>query len=294
LRSGIVACIGRSNAGKSTLINVLVGEKISITSIKPQTTRENILGILNGKDYQIVFIDTPGFYKSSDKMSAYMRKSADNSLAGADVVLFVADVHRGLFETEYDLIKKYQKDNKFILALTKIDICTEQRLAEELTKLSSLKLSCEIVPVSARKNKNVKELLAVIIKSLDEGEKIYPDNIVSDKSERFMAGEIIREKILQLYDKEIPHGIAVVINAFKKRDSGNLYDIDADIICEKPNHKAILIGKKGDALKNMLTFARKDLEKFLGSKVFLKAFVAVKEDWRNREELITSYGYKKN
>jgi GTP-binding protein Era len=294
MKSGIVAVIGKANAGKSTLINVLVGEKISIVSPKPQTTRERILGILNGEDYQIVFSDTPGIYKSTSKLSDFMKIQTEQSAKDVELILFVLDGHNGIEEDDITLIKRYVSTNiPVLVALTKIDIMEKEKVPLLFAQLNEAEVNCEIVPVSARKNKNIKDLLNNILKYMPEGKPIYPDDIISDKSERFMIAEIMREKILLKYDKEIPHGIAIIINEFKKRDTGNLYDINLDIICEKANHKAILIGKQGGALKEVVSYARLDMEKFLGSKVFLTTYVKVKEGWRDKEGLLREFGYEK-
>jgi len=294
MKSGIVAVIGKANAGKSTLINVLVGEKISIVSPKPQTTRERILGILNRENYQIVFSDTPGIYKSVTKLSDFMKIQTEQSAKDVDVILFVLDGHDGVDESDINLIGKYaQSGIPMIVAFTKIDIMEKEKVPLEFAKLKEAGVESEIIPVSARKNKNLKDLLDAILNHIPNGEKIYPDNVISDKSEKFMIAEIMREKILLKYDKEIPHGIAVVINEFKKRDTGNLYDVNLDIICEKENHKAILIGKQGGALKEAVSFARRDMEKFLGSKVFLTTYVKVKEGWRDKEGMLREFGYEK-
>jgi len=294
MKSGIVAVIGKANAGKSTLINVLVGEKISIVSPKPQTTRDRILGILNKDGYQIVFSDTPGIYKSMTKLSDYMKVQTEQTAREVELILFVLDGHEGVNDSDVSLIQKYTTAGvPLIIAFTKIDIMEKEKLPFEFAKLRDAGIENEIIPVSARKNKNLKDLLDEILKYIPEGEKLFPDDVISDKSERFMIAEIMREKILLKYDKEIPHGIAVVINEFKKRETGNLYDVNLDIICEKDNHKAILIGKQGAALKEAASFARRDMEKLLGAKVFLTTYVKVKEGWRDKEGLLREYGYEK-
>lgn len=290
MRAGSVAVIGRANAGKSTLVNVLVGEKVSIVSPKPQTTRDRILGVLTSKDYQIAFIDTPGLYRAENLLNAVMQKTAEDSVKDVDVVLFVLDAHVGMSEQDKSLVKKFAKSGiPFVLALTKIDIMPESLLVGELKDLSGENF--DVVPVSARKGKNVKELIKVIVSKLPEGDKLFEQEIVSDKSERFMVGEIMREKLLLKFDKEIPHGLAVIINKFAIADGGNMYEVSLDIVCEKPNHKAILIGKQGKAIKEVSSFARSDMEKFLGKKVFLTTYVKVKEDWRNSAMLMKEYGY---
>ncbi|MBO4962493.1 MAG: GTPase Era [Clostridia bacterium] len=293
MKCGTVAVVGRANAGKSTLINVLVGEKISIVSPKPQTTRDNVIGILNRQDYQVVFVDTPGVYASTTLLGSGMEKMGESVAKDVDLVLFVLDIHAGVNEKDLELLNRYiKKGYKIILALTKIDIMPKENIMESLVSFSNYTVE-EIVPISARKGKNVKELINCILKNLPQGEKIYSDDVISDKSEKFMVGEIMREKILLKYDKEIPHGIAVVVNEFTQRETG-VYYINLDIVCEKANHKAIIIGKGGKKLKEVVSFARADMEKFLGTRVFLETFVKVKEDWRNSKNLLTEFGYKKN
>lgn len=290
MKSGFVAVVGRANAGKSTLINVLVGEKVAIVSPKPQTTRDRILGVLTTDNYQIAFVDTPGIYKADNLLNSVMQKTTQDASQDVDLVLFLLDGHEGISDADKTLLKKYSALSvPTILVLTKIDIMTEGLLISELKELALENL--EIVPVSARKNKNIKELLKVIVDKLPEGDKIFTEDIVSDRSEKFMISEIMREKILLKFDKEIPHGIAIIINKFGLRENGKTYEVNLDIVCEKPNHKAILIGKGGKAIKEVSSFARQDMEKFLGKKVFLTTYIKVKEDWRNSAGLMKEYGY---
>lgn len=290
MKSGFVAVVGRANAGKSTLINVLVGEKVAIVSPKPQTTRDRILGVLTTEDYQIAFIDTPGIYRADNLLNSVMQKTTADSLADVDVVMFLMDAHDGISDTDRTLLKKYTALKvPTVLVLTKTDIMPESLLISELKELSEENV--DIVPVSARKNRNVKELLKVVLDKLPNGGKIFEQDIVSDRSEKFMLSEIMREKILLKFEKEIPHGIAIIINKFALMDGGNMYEVNLDIVCEKPNHKAILIGKGGKAIKEVSSFARSDMEKFLGKKVFLTTYVKVKEDWRNSAQLLKQYGY---
>ena len=290
MRSGSVAVIGRANAGKSTLINVLVGEKVSIVSPKPQTTRERILGVLDTNEYQIVFVDTPGLYKAESLLNSYMQRTAESSVEDVDAVLFVLDAHDGIGERDRKLVEKFcSLSVPTIVVLSKIDITPEPLLISEIKELGGI---CEnVVPVSARKGKNLKELKKVILSLLPEGEKLFPENVISDRSERFMIREIMREKILLKFQAEIPHGIAVIVNEFKLREDGRIYDISLDIVCEKPNHKAILIGKGGKAIREVSSFARQEMEKFLGRKVFLTTYVKVEEDWRNSAYLLKEHGY---
>lgn len=290
MKSGYVAVIGRANAGKSTLVNVMVGEKVAIVSPKPQTTRDRILGVLTTETEQIAFIDTPGLYKADNLLNSVMQKTVQDSAEDVDLILFVLDVHAGISEKDKNIVEKFAKLGKpFILVLTKIDIMPESLLLSVMKDLSEL--GVDVVPVSARKNKNVKELLKVIKSKLPDGDKIFEQDIISDRSEKFMVAEIMREKILLKFDKEIPHGIAVIVNKFGLMDGGRMYEVNLDIVCEKPNHKAILIGKSGKAIKEVSSFARQDMEKFLGRKVFLTTYVKVKEDWRNSAFLLKEHGY---
>lgn len=290
MKSGYVAVIGRANAGKSTLINVLVGEKVAIVSPKPQTTRDRILGVLTKEDYQIAFIDTPGIYRADNRLNSLMQKTTDDATGDVDLILFVLDAHQGISQTDKALINKFNKANiPFVLCLTKIDIMPESLLISEITELSNDNV--EVVPVSARKGKNLKELIKVIVDKLPEGQKLFEEEIISDRSEKFMITELMREKILLKFDKEIPHGVAIIVNEFALREDKKVYNISLDIVCEKPNHKAIIIGKGGKAIKEVNAFARQDMEKFLGRKVFLTTYVKVKEDWRNSISLMKEYGY---
>ena len=292
MRSGYVAVIGRANAGKSTLINVMVGEKVSIVSPKPQTTRDRILGVLTEDDYQIVFVDTPGIYKARNALTDMMMRTTDMSAKSVDYILFVLDGHEGVKDEDFELIKKYKALNiPMAVAYTKIDIMPKENIPLDMAKFADADLDLDVFPVSARKGKNVRQLKEFLVKQMPEGDKVFSEDIVSDKSERFMIAEIMREKILLKFDKEIPHGIAIVINTFALQDNG-VYEVNLDIVCERANHKAILIGKQGKAIKEVSSFARQDMEKFLGAKVFLTTYVKVKEDWRDKMNLLKEYGYE--
>ena len=290
MKCGTVAIVGKANAGKSTLINVLVGEKVAIVSPKPQTTRDRILGVLTTNDYQIIFEDTPGFYRSKTELNRKMQKTARKTVKDVDLVLFVLDGHDGLKEEDLTLLKSMVSDIPLVVAMSKIDIMPKDNIPENLVKISEIEGISEIVPISSRKNRNVKELIDVILKYLPLQEKIFNEDVVSDKSSKFMVSEIMREKILLKLDKEIPHGVAVLVNEFKKNKNG-VYEISLDIVCEKQNHKAILIGKQGTKIKEISAFARQDMEKFLDAKVFLTTYVKVKENWRDKEALISEFGY---
>ena len=292
MRSGYVAVIGRANAGKSTLINVMVGEKVSIVSPKPQTTRDRILGVLTEEDYQIVFVDTPGIYKARNALTDMMMRTTETSARSVDYILYVLDGHEGIKDEDFELIRKYKALNiPMAVAYTKIDIMPKENIPLDMAKFSDADLDVDVFPVSARKGKNVKNLKEFLAKQMPEGEKVFEQDIVSDKSEKFMIAEIMREKILLKFDKEIPHGIAIVINAFERKDNG-VYEVNLDIVCERANHKAILIGKQGKAIKEVSSFARQDMEKFLGAKVFLTTYVKVKEDWRDKPGMLKEYGYE--
>ncbi len=291
MKSGYVAVIGKANAGKSTLINVLVGEKVAIVSPKPQTTRDRILGVLTEENRQIVFVDTPGVYRARNALTDLMMRTTETTAKDVDVLLFVHDGHGGVSEEDAALMKKYKSLGiPMIIAYTKIDIMPAERIPADMETLYSLGVDCDVYPVSARKGKNLRRLTDALSALLPEGDKIFSDDVVSDRSEKFMISEIMREKILLKYEKEIPHGVAIVVNIFRKKENG-VYEINLDIVCEKPNHKAILIGKQGKALKETASFARADMEKFLGAKVFLTVYVKVREDWRDKAGLMKELGY---
>ena len=293
MRSGTVAVIGKANAGKSTLVNVLVGEKVAIVSPKPQTTRDRILGILNREDRQIVFVDTPGIYRQRNALTGIMMRTTENTSRDVDAVLYVHDGHAGVEESDIALMKKYASLGiPMLIAYTKTDIMQKERIPEDVKKIVEGGVERDIFPVSARKGSNLKKLEDAVAALLPEGEPLFPEDVVSDRSEKFMIAEIMREKILLKFDQEIPHGVAIVINTFEKQDNG-VYDINLDIVCEKPNHKAILIGRQGRALKEVASFARQDMEKFLGAKVFLTTYVKVRENWRDREGMLRELGYEK-
>ena len=291
MRSGTVAVIGRANAGKSTLINVLVGEKVAIVSPKPQTTRDRILGILTRETHQIVFVDTPGIYRQRNALTDVMMKTTETASRDVDAILFVLDGHEGVREEDAELIGKYASLGvPLLVAFTKIDIMPKGNIPAELKKLADAGVEADIYPVSARKGTNLRKLEEGIAAMLPEGDALFSEDVVSDRSEKFMVAELMREKILLKYDQEIPHGVAVVVNTFERGENGT-YEVNLDIVCEKPNHKAILIGKQGRALKEVASFARMDMEKFLGAKVFLTVYVEVREDWRDSTRFLKEFGY---
>ena len=291
MKSGTVAVIGKANAGKSTLVNVLVGEKVAIVSPKPQTTRDRIMGVLTRETHQIVFVDTPGIYRHRNALSDVMMKTTKDTARDVDAILFVHDGHAGLKEDDITLMKSYASLGvPMIIAYTKIDIMPKENIPADVKALYEAGVTEDVYPVSARKGQNLKKLEEGIAAMLPEGERLFGDEVVSDRSEKFMVAELLREKILLKYDEEIPHGVAIVVNTFRKREDG-VWEVSLDVVCEKQNHKAILIGKQGRALKEVASFARKDMEKFLGGKVFLTVYVKVREDWRDSARLLKEFGY---
>ena len=289
MKSGFVAILGEPNVGKSTLLNSILKEKVSIVSPKPQTTRNKILGIYNDEESQIVFIDTPGIHKSKNKLDDYMSKAITTAKSDVDVILYVIDGSKKITEKTLDNLNKYTNNANVILGVNKIDDTTYVKLYPELTKCNTLQNIKDIVPVSALKSKNLEELIKVIKSYLHEDIKYFDDDVYTDKSIKFLVGEIIREKTLWLLQDELPHGIAIEIARFD--ESNQIVEIDADIILEKASHKSIVIGKNGAMLKNIGTKSRLDIEKLLDRKVMLKLFVKVREDWRNSASTVKSLGY---
>jgi GTP-binding protein Era len=291
-KSGFITIIGRPNVGKSTLTNEIMGEKLSIVSSKPQTTRTNIQSILNTDDYQLVFVDTPGMHKPKHKLGEYMVKLAKDSLKEVDLIIFMTtpDVEVGKGD-RFILDQLREMGVPVFLVLNKIDETTQERVAETLKNYSAEFDFAEIIPIAAIKGKNVDTLKELMVKYMPEGPKYYPEDMITDSEERFIVAETIREKALRLLSEEVPHGIAVDVTSMK-RDEKGIYHISADILCEKDSHKGIIIGKKGAMLKKISTYARQDIEKFLGEKVFLELWVKVRKDWRDSSNLLRELGYK--
>jgi GTP-binding protein Era len=290
-KSGFIAITGNANVGKSTLLNKILKQKISIVSPKPQTTRNTITGILNDKDYQIVFLDTPGMHKIKNKLDSFMEKSITKALDGVDGVVFMLDAGKPFFDELLERIATFAKSMPVIVAVNKIDEVESVKFFPKLAKLNELKDVKDIVPISAKTGENVDELIKCILKILPEGEPMYPTDEVTESSERFLSSEIIREKALWLLNQEIPHGIAVLIEKFS--DEENVIKIDATIICEKDNHKQIIIGKNGTMLKKIAEKSRIEMEKILGKKVFLTVWVKVDKKWRENDILTINFGYDK-
>ena len=295
-KSAFIAIIGRPNVGKSSILNKLLGQKVAIVSSKPQTTRTRIMGVLTeGKD-QLVFLDTPGMHKPKNSLGDYMVRSINESVAGVDACLLVTEAGQEIRENERMLIEKVKKlDLPCVLAINKTDTINDKEvILEQIIKYSKEMDFDAIVPVSAETGSKLDELKEELKKFTSEGGHFFPDDTLTDQPEKGLAAEMIREKILRLTEKEIPHGTAVVIERMKMRDDKNLMDIDATIYCERDTHKGILIGKKGAMLKKISTYARQDMENFFGCKVNLKTWIKVKEDWRNKENLMRSFGFDSN
>lgn len=290
--SGFVSLVGRPNVGKSTLMNRLIGEKIAIISNKPQTTRNRVQSILTKDGFQIVFIDTPGIHRPRHKLGEYMVKSAETTLNEVDAVLMLIEPTDKIIEADRLIIEKFAKvKSPVILVINKIDTVERERVFKVIDEYRKLYDFAEIVPISAFEGTNTDELLSVIRKYLPEGPQYFPSDMVTDQPERQIASEIIREKALRLLEDEIPHGIAVEITEMKKRKEGNLVDVRATIFCEKDSHKGIIIGKHGDMLKKIGTKARGDIERLLGSPIYLELWVKVKKDWRDSDFLLKNFGY---
>lgn len=294
MKSGFVAITGRPNAGKSTLLNYIVGEKVAIVSNKPQTTRTKILGVHTEPDLQVVLIDTPGIHKPHNKLGKRMEKYIYTATQDIDALIYVIDCN--IKEQELELEKEALAGLKtsgvpVILAVNKIDTVERLQLLPILDRLQDLYSFFAIVPISAQQGENVPALFEKIKDCLREGPKFFPDDVITDQPERQIVSEFIREKTLRLLNKEVPHGIAVEIERMKKRETGT-YEILAAIYCEKQSHKGIIIGKGGEKLKQIGKLARVDIERFLDAKVYLELWVRVKEDWRNRENFITDIGFE--
>ena len=288
------AITGRPNAGKSSLTNLLVGEKISIVSEKPQTTRNRINGVLTKGDTQFVFIDTPGMLRARTKLGEHMVKSIRSSVNDVDCAVLMADATKKMSPVEQQLIRSFAENGtQVILLLNKVDLLkSKEELLPMIAQYSELYDFAEIIPISVKRRINTDKILPALERYASEGEHFFPDDIATDRTERFLCGEIVREKILWTMEQEIPHGTAVDIESFKQRtgkNSAEIIDIGAVIICEKQSHKGMIIGKGGERLKQIGSMARKDIEELLDCKVNLQIFFKVKEDWRNRENVISEY-----
>ena len=289
-RSGFVAILGRPNVGKSSIMNRIVGEKVAIVSNHPQTTRNKLLGVATGEDWQIVFVDTPGLHKPRTKLGEYMMKSANDAREGVDAVLAVVDGQK-IAGGDKAVLSDIQTMNcPRFLAVNKIDIVPPEKLMPQLAELNEFHFD-QIVSVSARTGENIDLLTQKLIDAMPEGPKYFPDDMITDQPERIMCAEIIREKALNNLRDEIPHGVGVEMLQIKKV-SNTLTEIHANVYCEKESHKSIIIGKQGSMLRTIGTQARIDIERLLGTKVMLKLWVKVREDWRNRTGDLRALGYE--
>ena len=292
-KSGFAAIVGRPNVGKSTLTNAFIGEKAAIVSNKPQTTRTNLAAIDNGDNYQIVFVDTPGMHSPRTKLGEYMNNAAGGSLADVDVAVLVVEAGKEIYDLEKNIIKNaLSKQIPLILAINKADTVEKEALLPQIDAFSREGSFSAIVPISALKKDGVNALRDEILKHFDEGEPFYPTDIYADSTLREMSAEIIREKILRLLDREVPHGTAVEIEKMEEGD--DLTKITAVIYCEKASHKPIIIGEKGEAIKRIGSYARKDIEKLLDTQVYLELWVKVREDWRNKGSALKELGFTKD
>ena len=293
MKSGFVALIGRPNVGKSTLMNTLIGQKIAITSNKPQTTRNRIQTVFTDERGQIVFLDTPGIHKAKNKLGEYMVKVSTRTLRDVDMVLWLVEPSTFIGEGDEHIFEILSSVNiPVILAINKMDSLKQKEdMLEVIAKYSSRMQFAEVVPVSALKGTNTDKLLDIIFKYLSEGPMYYDEDTVTDQPIKQIAAELIREKALRFLQEEIPHGIAVEIDTFNYRDSGDMVDIEAAIVCEKNSHKGIIIGKGGSMLKRIGTAARKDIEGLLESRVNLKLWVKVRPKWRDSDVQMKNFGY---
>jgi GTPase len=293
-KSGFVTIIGRPNVGKSTLLNKLAGEKIAITSNKPQTTRNTIKTVITEADSQIIFIDTPGIHKPKTKLGEFMVGMAESTLSEVDLVMFLVDATEPNPGAGDIFIIDQLKNLKtpVFLVINKIDLVRKDEILAIIHAYKSLLEFREIIPVSAKTNEGVGIILDEIRKVLPEGPQFFPEDMLTDQPEKVIAAELIREKILNLTDEEVPHGVGVEVISFKERENKNMVDIQATIYCEKDSHKGILIGKEGKMLKRIGTQAREEIERLLGTKVFLELWVKVKPDWRNSNNMLKTLGYK--
>lgn len=291
-KSGMIAIVGRPNVGKSTLTNALVGEKVAIVTNKPQTTRNRICAVLNRGECQFVFMDTPGLHRARTRLGDYMVKVARDSVADVDAVMLLVEPIPHVGGPEEELIERIKALGvPSVLVINKIDTVKKDELLSVMQAYGEKHSFNAILPVSARNGEGLEELLQVLGEFLPEGPQLFPEDMVTDQPERQVCAEIVREKLLLCLDKEIPHGTAVEVTRFIERDD-EVIEMDATIYCEKDSHKGIIIGKGGTMLKKISTLARQDIERFMGTKVFLQTWVKVKENWRDNLNLIQNFGYR--
>lgn len=293
-KSGFISIIGRPNVGKSTFLNKVIGQKISIMSDKAQTTRNKIQGVLTKDDFQMIFIDTPGIHKPKHRLGDFMMKVAENTLNEVDAVLFMINADEGFGKGDQFIIDRLkQVKSPVFLIINKIDLVTPEKLLEIIDEYKDKGDFEEIIPISALQGNNVNHLLNELLKHLPDGPQYYPADQVTDHPERFVITELIREKALHLTREEVPHSIAVAMENMETRKDGVIL-VQATIITERSSQKGIIIGKQGSMLKNIGQQARKDIETLLGSKVYLELWVKVKKDWRNRQSQLHELGFRKD
>lgn len=294
-KSGFVTLIGRPNVGKSTLMNHLIGQKIAITSNKPQTTRNRIQTVYTSEEGQIIFLDTPGIHKAKNKLGEYMVTVAERTLHEVDLILWLVEPTTFIGAGERHIAEQLRKtDTPVILVINKIDMVAKAEILTFIDAYKDIAPFQEIIPVSALQGENTEELLKVMFDYLEEGPCYYNEDTITDQPERQIVSELIREKALRNLNDEIPHGIAVAVERMEERSSGHLIDIDATVVCERDSHKGMIIGKQGTMLKKIGTQARQDIENLLDCKVNLKLWVKVKKDWRDSDFLIKNFGYRKS
>lgn len=291
-KTAFIAIVGCPNVGKSSLLNKMLGQKVAIVTQKPQTTRTRIMGVLTMGETQLVFTDTPGYHRPKTKLGEKMIKSVGEGIAGMDACLFVVEPEGEIRDTEIELLNRLKKEKApVVLVINKIDtIKQKEKLMERIVQFTGIYDFEAVVPVSALRNENVDLVIEELKKLTYESVHFFPDDTLTDQPERVLAGEIIREKMLLLLDKEVPHGVAVSIEKMRERPAGGIMDVEATIYCEKDTHKGIIIGKKGEMLKRISTKARYDMENFFQCKINLQCWVKVKEGWRNREGIIHNFG----
>ena len=291
-KTAFIAIVGCPNVGKSSILNALLGQKVAIVSDKPQTTRTRIMGVLTQDETQLVFTDTPGFHRPRNKLGEKMMQAVSDGISGVDACLLVVEAQGKLRDAEKELVEKFRQQHMpVILAINKIDtVPVKTDLMSRILELSQVYDFEAVVPVSAIKKDGLDELLTEMKKLAQPSMHFFPDDTLTDQPERVLASEIIREKMLRLLEREIPHGVAVSIEKMRERSDKDIIDIEAVIYCEKESHKGIIIGKKGAMLKQISTYARQDMERFFDCKINLQCWVKVKEGWRNREGLIHNFG----
>ena len=295
IKSGFVTLIGRPNVGKSTLMNHLIGQKIAITSDKPQTTRNRIQTVYTDERGQVIFLDTPGIHKAKNKLGEYMVKVAKETLSEVDVILWLVEPTTFIGAGEQHIIEQLQNiRTPIILVINKIDTVKKEEILEAIEAYQKKLPFAEIIPVSAKKKENTDRLMELVFRYLPYGPMYYDEDTVTDQPERQIVAELIREKALRLLGDEVPHGIAVTIEKMRERADGSMVDIEATIVCERDSHKGIIIGKQGAMLKKIGTKAREEIERLFEYKVNLKLWVKVKKDWRDSDILMKNYGYRDN